>query len=279
VTLPNPSKLGRSHATDRLMRIFVDGPGDPDPDLRRHLASCPECRNEFTVLALADRALERCLGGAGEFSRFESDLAWNVIRAESGTNPLARRAALRTARNFLAAAATIAIFAVATAIGFWFSRSDDGFTARGSAPAPSIQAYCIRAGEPVEVRPAERPDGSLACAIGEALGFVALNPRAGVSNLALFSLPPKGEPLWYVPNPVQTAPWRIEPSGRPAPISRIIRLAINHRPGRYRLMAIFSGESFDFERTRETARALQEGRPAPAHSIVIEKTLVVEERP
>ncbi|MBW2704572.1 MAG: caspase family protein [Deltaproteobacteria bacterium] len=121
-----------------------------------------------------------------------------------------------------------------------------------------MELICIQQGESPEARSARMPDGSWRCALNENLAFAVL-PIGNARHVALFGIDEAGQILWYTPTPTQAASHLLQPSDRPMPIERTVRLDVNHRPGDYRVWALFSNEALRFDRVQKMAQTVAEG--------------------
>lgn len=242
-----------------LRSLFLD-PEQPAPPaaVRRHLDRCPECRALARNLTRADRALGEACGAEADPSPFELRLAWWPLADQLGSGQSPAR------RRWWPAAAAVggALAALLLWIGLWSApRSEPAgpaetpqvadLQARGAAAAPALELVCIPPPGTGAPRPARRA-GGCACRLDETLGFSLLNPGGRYRGLALFAQDATGRRLWYLPHPARPGPVAIEPTERPRPLERTVRLAVNHRPGSYRIVALFTDRPIDLE----TARAL-----------------------
>jgi hypothetical protein len=121
---------------------------------------------------------------------------------------------------------------------------------RGSGALPAsgligLQAFCVRHGQVAPPPPREdatTPDAR--CRIDEELQLMITHTAGYPHLLVLGQL--DGEPgalapreLWYYPVP-PTGLSGAAPSGRDQALGQSLRLAVNHRPGRVRVVALFS---------------------------------------
>lgn len=131
------------------------------------------------------------------------------------------------------------------------SRRGDEAQPRGSSALPSsglvgLQAFCVRDGRVVPPPPREDPTTPDArCRIDEELQLMITHTAGYPHLLVLGQLAETGAPpgaareLWYHPVP-PTGHSGAAPSGRDQPLGQSVRLVVNHRPGRLRIVALFS---------------------------------------
>lgn len=201
-----------------------------------HLAGCPACRTLARTLASADRLLGEECGAPEGVSPFEIELAWQAL---SSNLKISRRRSRRFVARLLPAALGLVLVLVAGI--FVATRHDNGgFAARGAAAAPDLLVVCIPPGAKPAPRPAGAGAGPAACRIDETLGFAYLNPGGRFGGLALYAVDDSDHVLWYAPNPVEPGGLAVEAAARPRALKRTVRLAVNHRPGRYTLVAAFT---------------------------------------
>jgi hypothetical protein len=110
----------------------------------------------------------------------------------------------------------------------------------------------------------------------ETLGFAFTNPTKQLGGLALFAVDESDEIQWYVPNPAEPHSLSISRTERQQSIPRTVALDINHRPGDYRLMAVFSPGVFSLEKLRVLVPAMLGGEDLMIGAFVLERTLRIE---
>ena len=107
------------------------------------------------------------------------------------------------------------------------------------------------------------PDGNWSCSLDENLAFAVLT-IGDSRHVALFGVDPNGQILWYTPTPTQVASHLLQPSERPMPLGRTVRLDVNHKPGDYQVWALFSTEALSFDRVKKIAQTVPQGGDLPA---------------
>jgi hypothetical protein len=206
--------------------------------LRAHVATCAQCR------ALYDRAiaLRRHLEGGVPLAAAQVEgiarrvlpaprrsLAWRWVPAAAAVAAAGVAAIVLSVRS-----ADIPPEAPAAAAG------QGRFSARsaGAAPFEGVRAFCVVAG-----RASPIPAGG-SCPRDGLLQFTYSNRRA--RYLFLFGIDASGRALWYFPAPPETESVAIrggaagEVAAVDEPLPGSTRLAVNHRPGVVRVLALFT---------------------------------------
>ncbi|HUU01525.1 MAG TPA: hypothetical protein VM425_08810 [Myxococcota bacterium] len=266
-----------------LQDLFEGRVPPPLPmSLSDHLKSCPACRTQARTLASADRLLGEECGAPVCVSPFEIDLAWQAVAARLNIAERQSRrwfvpsSILRGRRllRLLPAAIGLALVLVVGA-AFIATHKTSGFAARGAAAPPDLRLVCIPAGDKSAPRSARAGDGPASCSIDETLGFAYLNPEGRFGGLLLYAVDSKDNILWYAPNPAQPAGISIEPAARPRALPRTVRLAVNHHPGRYTLVAAFTRRPLDLAGLDKLAVDLARGRRHLPGAQVIRRDLII----
>ncbi len=247
--------------------------------LSKHLRTCPTCRELFSSLALADRQLARECGVDTRFSAFESEVLWanlsqglTLVPAQSGSGGW-------WSRKSLAVSALLSIFFLTGSVFLFFilnspaARQSKQAVARGGHLSPLVQLYCMgSAGRPRLMK--EHP---ARCSIDEALAFAYMNPDDKYSSVALFALDKDKNPLWYLPDPIHPSAVSIHRTTKPKALPKIVRLSVNHEPGRYFLYYIFTLKPLTFEELSRTVSVISNGGAPPTGSFLRKLELEVEE--
>ena len=132
---------------------------------------------------------------------------------------------------------------------------DDPFQPRGGGSREDsrlqLRAFCLRQGAVVRTYSSGHPGAPAARCLGSDHLQLMLTHKAGYPYLLVFgqhTSPGRKEALtWYYPAPPTgesgPAPRQVDN----APLGQGIRLNVNHRPGRVRLLAVFSREPLSAE--------------------------------
>jgi hypothetical protein len=191
------------------VRALIDEGKTPPSE---HLAGCEACAVYYDRVCRVERTLEK------------SELSARQLRSvEARLFPQAEAKILRPRfwAPIAAAAAAVVLFMVIP--------KQDEFGARGTGDG-SIEAICLDdSGAP-----------STPCHVS---GTLQLRYTAKAARyLFVFGKTEQGELLWYTPTPAAPESVRVPaaPNGATLPFST--RLAVNHRPGRVRIYALFTAE-------------------------------------
>jgi len=244
----------------------------PPRQLRRlngHLAGCAACQQRYNRIVLASRLLEGgpealTIPSEGELRRV-GDEVLRRARLVPDAAP-ARRSVLR----WVAAGATavvVAAVALPLALRHGAPPSGPGGSARSGqgtqefmtelqprgpvatpgAPGISLRAFCIRKVEGLPqvtglapVLPGETKTPPVAvCNLDDVLKFAYTN-RSALRFLFLVGVDEKYRIKWYEPHPPQRASIALQHDTVDQPLSRAVRLSVNHTGGQLRLFALFS---------------------------------------
>jgi len=256
-----PRKCPHKIYSRAIHNLFLGKPVPRLPvPLHDHLKTCAACRATFSTLAMADRTLGESCGVTCDVSPLEIDMLFNTLADKLDLPPPAR--GVGPMRYLLPIGTAVLVVLIGLFIGWQLiGNQSDGkeyMATRGQELHPSVQIMCITTDEQATVRPARSPSGSDVCRLDETLGFSYLNPGGDFDWLSLFAIGDEDEVLWYLPNPVEPEAFRITKSNRHRAIPRTVRLSVNHRPGKYILVVLFSRQPFSFgelkEKTVEIAR-------------------------
>jgi hypothetical protein len=265
--------------------------------LRGHLAGCPSCQQRFNRVMLASRLLD---GGPRALDRpSELELSWvesavlERTRLVPDSAPATRSMFLRWATGLAATAAALAIvIPLALRSGSAPSPLTGELQARGAKARPDpgvgLRAFCIDAPTEEGAKPRivglePTPAGARPprCSV-KALLKLAYTNRSKLGYLFLVGLDRKHRIKWYEPHPPAKASIAAEPSAADKPLSRAIRLEVNHQPGPVRIFALFSHspiQALEIEqavaRVRDAGTRLDQLEVLPLdntkqHSILIE---------
>lgn len=260
-----PSPRHDERYTRAIKALFIKNrpPRIPGP-LAEHLKHCASCRALVEQLSASERLLAEACDLDNAIQPFEAALVWSQVAEQLELPPPAGKSAQAPSWLIWAAGSTF-ILLMALASFLWIRpepRPDDGFQARGQTTQSQVELICIQQGEVPEARSARMPDGSWRCALDENLAFTVL-PNGNARHVALFGIDEAGQILWYTPSPTQAASHLLQPSDRPMPLDRTVRLDVNHRPGDYRVWALFSNEALRFDRVQKMAQTVAEGDDLP----------------
>lgn len=202
-------------------------------------------RSKFNALAVAARELEQ-----SDFSKFEMDVAQDAIFAAldatddapaaptvPDTSPSIRRARLGLVAAILVGGLSAVVWSTLP--------NDEEFSVRSAALPPTdtlarVEAFCVtrEAGELRFTGAAESPFGVLRCSQSDDLKFAYRLDTSGYQYLYVGGIAPDGSTTWYGPG-VGDA-YHVSPQAELAPIGETRRLAVNHVPGTYTLVGVFS---------------------------------------
>lgn len=250
---------------DRL--VIEDLPPSKMGALRDHLAACPACQQRYNRVVLASRLLD---GGPDKLDQpSQRELAWvehavlERTRLVPDSQPV-RRSVLRWVVGLAGAAAALAIvLPLALRSGppptTGPRMPSTEFQARGGVPARvsrqvGVRAFCVqqqRGGlEPVVVEAKAGP----ACHVDDVMRFAYTN-RSKMSHLFLVGLDEKYGIKWYEPHPPNRTSIKVRQDVANEPLSRAVKLSVNHTGGRLRLFAVFSDTALHAE---EIKRAVEQ---------------------
>ncbi len=267
-----------------LQDLFEGRSRTPMPlpySLADHLKSCPACRILARTLASADRMLGEQCGAPAGVSPFEIDLAWQAVATRLKISGKSSRrwfipSSFLRGRRFARLLPVAVGLALVLVVGMFIAtRRTGGFAARGAAAAPDLQLVCIPPGDKAAPRPARTDDGPAACRIDETLGFAYLNPTGRFGGLALYAVDGEDNVLWYAPNPAEPGGLTLETATRPRALDRTVRLAVNHHPGRYTLVAAFTRRPIELDKLDKLAVDLARNRRNLSDARVIRREMII----
>lgn len=232
----------------QLQRLFIETGQQPE-DINRQTNHLPKTSAQrppvqpFNTLAHAARALENA-----DISSFELDFAEQAIfeNRRSEESRVSKRLKIATT---LGLAAMAAWFIIAPPTG-----EDATWRARSAAPThlpvnPSIQAFCQKQiGDTVAFTGVtDSTTGRLKCKLHEEikLAYTNPNPQLGFAHLA--AIAEDRTINWYGPTPNQPKSLPVQKTSQPKPIGTARKLSINHKPGRYRIIGVFSERPISFQ--------------------------------
>jgi len=121
------------------------------------------------------------------------------------------------------------------ATSLWWEGRDDGWQARGGSTtgALAVEALCVadRPGATAE------PAHSKGCGHDELLGFAYRVAPEVSGRLTLFGIDSDGDPMFYLPTPVDADTPTVDP-GRWRALPLAVRLSVNHAPGPLRIYSL-----------------------------------------
>jgi len=271
-----------------LDALFAEG--DPDEAFREISAqraaeairSSDELRNYFDQLARLDRSLsdeesdfERTFSDAVMESRLDAEFG---PTAEDGSaDGAAEDDEAEVISLFGARPATAGLVAAALAVGLFgiiwliqpvLNGSGQGahgtFRARSAAsastsdyPEPDLEVFCARRDERGVRFDGSTDDslGMLTCPKDGEIKITYRNHAPELGYVVFFGVDSQGSYYWYGPTPVAKEPIRAKRSEDLVPHGESIRLAVNHRPGKLRVHAVFTTEPIDFESLNQRLEA------------------------
>ncbi len=143
---------------------------------------------------------------------------------------------------------------------FQTNTADDDFQARSAASAnpnspveqPELELFCAqRTSEGVSFTGEEdAPFGLISCPLDAELKLAYRNTATQLRYAAFFGVDQTGKIYWYGPTPSDGAPLAIKHSATVEPVGESIRLAVNHRPGRVRVVGLFASDPIRFSELR-----------------------------
>lgn len=241
---------------DKLM--VEDLPARKMSDLQGHLASCPACQHRYNRVVLASRLLEGGPAALEGPSRRELDWVEHAVLERARLVPdsqPARRSVLRWVLGAATAAAAIAIvlpLALRTgppraprrtvAVAPVTELQARGAPARISRQV-GVRAFCIQRRQdkvdPVVFEASADPTSGESCEVEDILRFAYTN-RSKMSHLFLVGVDRQYQIKWYEPHPPKLTSIKVQQRVVDEPLSRAVKLKVNHQQGPLRLFAIFS---------------------------------------
>jgi hypothetical protein len=137
--------------------------------------------------------------------------------------------------------------------------ADDGWRARGTGlhAGLALEALC----SPDEADPAARPVRVRDCGLADLLALAYRVPEGGSGRLTVFGVDAQGDPMFYVPTPVDPAGATVEP-GRWRALPLTVRLRVNHAAGPLRIYGLVAPSVATVAEVEALARALAPLRAA-----------------
>jgi hypothetical protein len=253
-------------------------------ELRGHLVTCASCQQRYNRIILAGRLLDGgpealTVPSEGELARVGVAV---LERVRIMPDPAPRRQ-MSLLRWVTAIGATAAV-AVAVVVPLTLHRaptrpashggegptaefSADELQTRGpvtpkTASPVGLRAFCLRK---VDALPQPQitglvptESGPASCKLDEVLKFAYTN-RSPLGFLFLVGVDEKYRIQWYEPHPPQQQSIALRREVVDEPLSRAVRLAVNHGAGALRIFALFSSSPLP---RREIERAVASARAA-----------------
>lgn len=268
--------------------------------LRGHLSSCESCQQRYNRVVLASRLLNGGPAALGLPAQRELDwLEPEVLRRARlvpDSEPARRSVWLRFAAPAITIAALLAVGlplllrsgagedptrprgdessaapAVSSRQALPTARetADDHFAARGPETSPStrvgLRAFCIHSQEdnaPASITglmPASASAPAPSCQVQDILRFAYTN-RSKLGFLFLIGLDERYEIKWYEPHPPQETSIPVQQNAVDRPLSRAVRLNVNHGPGQVRLFAVFSDKPLQAAQIKQAVARVRTAR-------------------
>lgn len=250
-------------------------------ELRGHLASCEACQHRYNRVVLASRLLD----GGPDALELPSDreLGWvgQAVLERARLVPDSAPARRSVLRWVVAAATAAVVVAIALPLALRTSgppssqgpRPGPGvahteeFQARGAPAQPSqkvgLRAFCIHRQardaqaplvfEAASVQSATTP----ACQVSDVMRFAYTN-RSKMAHLFLVGIDEKYRIKWYEPHPPRMTSIPVRAEVVDEPLSRAVRLKVNHAQGKVRLFAIFSPEPLHAAQVKQAVAKVKE---------------------
>lgn len=271
--------MRRSLATARLDRWIEQELLEGLPP-RKRARLHERLRRDPAARARYDRAVSalRVLEGDDDLAPTELDVVGRWLADEWGEAPAeAEGEGVRRWWPALAAALATAmvllwVAPISQSTGPWWEGRDDGWQARGSAStgALAMEALCV----------ADAPDAERAsarareCSLRDLMGF-AYRVEPGIEgHLTLFGVDADGDPMFYVPTPVEPEVLAVS-AGRWRALPMAVRLSTNHAAGPLRVYGLVSSTAATADEVRAWAEQLT-AQPAasPDHAPWIERVSI-----
>lgn len=138
----------------------------------------------------------------------------------------------------------------------WTEQWDDGWQARGGArDGLALEVLC---------GPADTPDPALRvrdCRHRDVMGIAYRVPAPVRGTLSIFGVGAHGDPMFYLPTPVDPAGRTVDP-GHWRALRLAIRLSVNHAPGSLRIYGLVGPEVATPDQVRTWVRQLAPQSPA-----------------
>ncbi|MEM9460068.1 MAG: hypothetical protein AAGF11_38185 [Myxococcota bacterium] len=138
----------------------------------------------------------------------------------------------------------------------WTEQWDEGWQARGGArDGLALEVLC---------GPADTPDPALRvrdCRHRDVMGFAYRVPAPVHGTLSLFGVDAQGDPMFYLPTPVDPAGRTVDP-GHWRALRLAVRLSVNHAPGALRIYGLVAPRVATPDQVRTWVRQLAPQSPA-----------------
>ncbi len=263
-----------------LMDLFLHKRSSSLPaGLSKHLDVCDSCRKLFVSLALADRQMAEECGANVQVSAFESEVLWKSLSNRLDIHADERDGIWPSRLQITVSVVTM--FLVIFSLFFFDkwnsldSSATQGVVARGVSSSPMVQLYCMdSSGSEPRLLEADKA----ACGIRDTLAFAYMNPHGKFSGVALFALDSQNRPVWYLPDPIHSSAVSIHATSRFEAIPKIVRLAVNHKPGHYSLYYMFTPHPLDFDELKRVVQDISKGKLSPTGAFIRKVELAVEEQ-
>jgi anti-sigma factor RsiW len=283
---PDTARRCTSRFPSLMERLFLEElPARKLRELRRHLASCVSCQQRYNRIVLAGRLLEGgpdalTVPSEGELARVGVAVLERV-RMMTDPAPPRRLGLLRWAIALGAAAAIVVAVVVPLALRRAPTGSTHGVegpTAEFSAeplqprgPTTTVaqdvspvglRAFCLRKvdslPQPQITALAPSESGPATCRLDGLLKFAYTN-RSTLGFLFLVGVDESYRIQWYEPHPPRQRSVALRRDVVDEPLSRAVRLAVNHTAGTLRIFALFSSSPLP---KQEIERAVARARTA-----------------
>lgn len=261
-----------------LDALFVgESPSGTSP-ARTHLESCASCRAHFDRLAAADRALAGEEDGPGPFERtFTRRCVESALETATTRVPALYRAAAWLAAALVVVGAGTLLWRTADERGE--TRQTPEWKARGGGfEGHALELLC---GDVVRrsLAGGDTPARQVHCPLAGDLKIAAMNISRDVTlpYLTLVSVSADGVANRLLPEKPEagTISMRVGELARMVGLGEGIRLAVNHTPGKWRVVGLFTAQPLRAEEL-QTRLAADDGPRAGPGEQRVEWTLFVE---
>ena len=240
-----------------------------------------------------------CHTSAGELTSFDIERMEGVILSRSAVEPQEKTEwfldlLLPIFRNKAGLiAGVMAVLIVLVAVPFLLREPRDfpsipssEFRARGGETItdPAIFAFCWDT-EADTVRrlldrsyTSKRMDNS--CPVSNSIQFAYSAENVLYDHLYLFGWNSMGKRTWYYPRPDEDGSYQIETGVREKVLGRSVRLHVNHRPGDYAIVALFSDRPLTHAEVEDSLNlaAADDGDPMDWPGLQFDNAKVSEQR-
>lgn len=261
---------GHAKLIDSL--VLEDLPPRKLAELHGHLASCPSCQHRYNRVVLASRLLEGGPAALDLPSPRELDWVGQAVLERARLVPdsaPARRSVVRWVLGLAATAAALAIVVPLAVRSRPPGAPREELQARGGPAASAtkaekvgLRAFCIRkegASPSVAGLVPTTAGAPAACGVKDVLRFAYTN-HTRLQHLFLVGLDENHEIKWYEPHPPATTSIKVLNPVVDEPLSRAVRLEVNHARGLLRLFAVFSESPLEAEQIQRAVARVKEAR-------------------